>query len=331
MLGPDGRRMPESYYQQRTTYNAITDSGPLSFYGYPQGLANDTDGEAARLLKADLAGIKQKRCRIQTLIVAAARPYINSLQTHAWQEAVRLAKGDAGSRFDSNGWLKFPSDTAFALGAISWMQVVQVGTDVARLVIAAEYARLSLNANCPMHPAFSEIKGINEIDDWPALLQDAATHCANIHGPTLVGPAKGTPGFNIMRWDERLNTAPNLVVWSPASAAESVLSEIQSHQRSRFVSLKAHEKVEDEMGKRLVRSRSASTQEFFNAILPAQFQAFLAYEGLYYSATYRTRSENPTVRYAHAKENVKTKEWNTLLNHLLGVIPANTLPLSAVK
>ncbi len=326
MRGIDGQPMPKEYYELRGIEEAITGGTTLSFRPKPSTTPShfQVQGAAAALLAADLAGPKQREDAIKTVIAAAARPFIELLQTEDGRQDLLLSKAFAPSRFDTSAWLKYASSKAWAFGAVRWSTAKAQGIMAAQLVIAAERARIALGAEYPMHPAFANVCGISSVADWPALLREAADVLVRLLGTTMIAPTKDGSGINICYWSEGYSTPRHLVFWSPRLSADSIVAENDSDRGFRGLSLRTEYQVHgDEMTAKLKRSTYASTQDFIDAVLPIEYQALLAYEGLYFAVTGNPRTANATVRYASHAEGAYAQDWSTLLNYLIAKLPGN--------
>lgn len=268
MIGPDGMILPQSHYIERSVTRALIGAKRLTFsFEQPRISEFRADGLAAELLASDLAGEKWHDHAMHMLIAAAARPFMDSLQNDAALNQLRISTTSAPSRFDDNGWISGPTKVAFNFGCLRSSLAPQVASRAAHIILAAELARLSLQARLPMHPAFSAIEGATLHKDWGGLVKSASTLLSQYFRPPELAPVGHSNKLDISDWK------PGETGGKPS--------------------------------------------DLVDALLPVQYQALLAYEGLYAAMTNRRRAENPSLSFGTSD----SKVWSTLFNNLMERIP----------
>lgn len=307
MVGPDGMILPQSHYIERSVRSALIGAKRLTFsFEQPRISEFRAEGLAAELLASDLASEKWHDHAMHTLIAAAARLFMDSLQDGAALNQLRTSTASEPSRFDNNGWINGPTKVAFNFGCLRSSFAPQVASRAAHIILAAEQARLSLGARLPMHPAFAAIEGVTLHKDWGGLVKSASTLLSQYFRPPELTPVGHSNKLDISDW----------------KPGETVSQLIQEHRRRREARSLFTSRTHDRRGDQLVEALQvgwpgARSSDLVDAVLPVQYQALLAYEGLYAAMTNRRRAENPSLAFGTSG----SKDWSTLFNNLMERIP----------
>jgi len=311
----------------------IMDCSNLTFNISNQSGLSSLSGPAKDILAADLGNTSLK---IETILAACARPFMDGLHTSAFLQSPRDYLGDR-FRFDGNAWLRFPNELALRYGAVRFSLCLGYAINACALIIGGQRAVDSMSPSTGLHPALAAIDGVRDEQKMKELLEQAGTDLQSTLGGVLIRPNEKRDGFEIIWWHEDFHTARNLRVSNPKQTIADASVELAEELSRRLETTRLDDLLTSALQEsratardtlaKLRRTEPATTADFINSILPLEFQAALAYEGLYFNHTHKTRTPNLPVRFASSEEHSYEGAWADLFNNLVAKFGANSKTL----